>query len=70
MEKRDRTANRYFCLLQASMFCNMAVYSGFFSVILGRLGFDSSMIAQTATVISVCSMLCTPGSTVRSTPAC
>ena len=60
MEKRDRTANRYFCLLQASMFCNMAVYSGFFSVILGRLGFDSSMIAQTATVISVCSMLCTP----------
>ena len=60
MERKDRRANGYFCLLQASMFCNMAVYSGFFSIILGRLGFDSSMIAQSATVISVCSMLLTP----------
>lgn len=58
--QNDRTLNRYFCLLQASIFCMMAIHSGFFSLMLSQQGVSKMEIGRIAAVTGAASLVAQP----------
>lgn len=56
----DRKLNRYFCLLQASIFCMMAIHSGFFSLMLSQQGVSKMELGRIAAVTGAASLVAQP----------
>ena len=59
-QRSDRAINLYFCLLQGSIFCMVAIHNAFFALLLADRGFTESMIGQVATVTGAASLVLQP----------
>ena len=60
LQKSDRNVTTFFCLLQTTYFCIVAVNIGFFFLMLSQRGYSEEMIGVVATCTSIASLVMPP----------
>lgn len=56
-QKKDSRLNGMFSVLQAGIFCIVAVHTGFFYLMLFQRGYTEEMVGQIATIVSITSLV-------------